>query len=615
MCGIAGWVDWQRDLRNERDMAVIERMTEALTPRGPDDQGIWAAEHTLLGHRRLIVLDPLGGIQPMIKVHHDQTYVIVYNGEIYNYRELRSKLKALGHDFVTANSDTEVLLHAYLEWGIDCVHYLNGIFAFAIWDELRQHLLLVRDRLGVKPLFYRAAPNSLLFASELKSLLAHPEVPAQVDGEGLAEILVLGPARTPGYGIFKGIREVLPGHCLLFDRNGIRTWPYWRLQSQPHLDDADTTAEKLRELLEDIAVRQLQSDVPIGTLLSGGLDSSILTALAARAVKGSPLSTFSVDYRDSSRYFVANQFETNPDGPWIQTVSKYLGTDHHSIVLDNHDLPDALPHAMQAADIPGMTDIDASLLLFCREIKKKVTVALSGECADEVFGGYPWFHNPAAASEKGFPWVRMVEQRSAFLSPEINKLIKPIEYALDRYHQARAEVPRLPGENAAEAQVREVFYLNITRFMPTLLDRKDRMSMACGLEVRVPYSDHRLVEYVWNIPWSLKNYGGLPKGILRYAAKGLLPDEVLMRQKSPYPKTHHPIYREIIKAQLEQVLNNPDSPLLNLVQPEKLLEMLRSNRLLMDKPWFGQLMGDTQYMAYLLQVNRWLEHYKVELCL
>ena len=367
MCGIAGWVDWQRDLCQDREMAVIEKMTETLIPRGPDDQGIWAADHVLLGHRRLIVLDPLGGIQPMIKVHHDQTYVIVYNGEIYNYRELRSKLKSLGHDFVAANSDTEVLLHSYIEWGINCVHYLNGIFAFAIWDESRQHLLLVRDRLGVKPLFYRAGPDSLLFASEIKSILAHPEVPAQVDGEGLAEVLVLGPTRTPGYGIFKGIREVLPGHCLLFDRNGIRTWPYWRLQSQPHLDDADTTAEKLRELLEDIAVRQLQSDVPIGTLLSGGLDSSILTALAARAVKGSPLSTFSVDYRDSSRYFVANQFETNPDGPWIQTVSKYLGTDHHSIVLDNHDLPDALPHAMQAADIPGMTDIDASLLLFCRK--------------------------------------------------------------------------------------------------------------------------------------------------------------------------------------------------------------------------------------------------------
>jgi asparagine synthase (glutamine-hydrolysing) len=615
MCGIAGWVDWQRDLRQDREMAVIERMTATLIPRGPDDQGIWAAEHTLLGHRRLIVLDPMGGTQPMINIHHGQTYVIVYNGEIYNYRELRSKLKSLGHNFVTANSDTEVLLHAYIEWGINCVRYLNGIFAFAVWDGLRQHLLLVRDRLGVKPLFYRAAPNSLLFASEIKSLLAHPEVPAEVDGEGLAEILVLGPARTPGHGIFKGIQEVLPGHCLLFDRNGIRTWPYWRLQSQPHLEDAAATAGKLREMLEDIALRQLQSDVPLGTLLSGGLDSSILTALAARGVKGSPLSTFSVDYRDSLRYFVANQFETNPDGPWIETVSKYLGTDHHSIILDNHDLAGALPQAVQAADIPGMTDIDASLLLFCREIKKDVTVALSGECADEILGGYPWFHNPQTASDSGFAWVRMVEQRSEFLSPAIKKLIRPREYTLDRYHQARSEVPRLQGENSSEARIREAFYLNITRFMPTLLDRKDRMSMACGLEVRVPYSDHRLVEYVWNIPWSLKNYGGMPKGILRHAMRGILPEEVLKRRKSPYPKTHNPIYREMVKAELEQVLNNPAAPLLNLIQPDKLLQLLKSNQPLMDKPWFGQLMGDTQYMAYLLQVNRWLEHYGVELCI
>lgn len=611
MCGIAGWLDWKKDLRQEDAVRILQKMTETLTHRGPDAGGTWSAHHVGLGHRRLIVLDPRGGAQPMTCTHEGRTYTITYNGELYNYLELRSQLQVRGHQFATRNSDTEVLLHAYIEWGAACTDRLNGIFAFAIWDEHRQSLFLCRDRLGVKPLFYRQTPDGLMFASELKALLAHPEVPAQLDREGLGEIMVMGPSRTPGHGVFRGLQELRPGFSLLGSRERVKMWPYWNLKSHPHRDGLKTTAATVRGLLEDTAARQLQSDVPVCTLLSGGLDSSILTALAARTLQHEPLHTFSVDYVDSSRYFIANQFETNPDGPWIERVSEHLGTVHHHIIIDNQELARSLVPALQASDLPGMTDIDSSLLLFCREIKKQATVALSGECADEIFGGYPWFHKPETAGTTGFPWIRQVKERSRFLSPALQDLIRPVDYAWQRFQEAREEVPRLPGEAAEDARIRELFYLNMTRFMTTLLDRKDRMSMAGGLEVRVPYSDHRLVEYVWNIPWTMKTAGGQAKGVLRQAMQGLLPQDVLWREKSPYPKSHHPLYRQSIKAELEQVLQDSSSPLLPLIQPQAVADLLQRDEPLMGQPWFGQLMGDTQYMAYLLQINRWLKHYRI----
>lgn len=613
MCGIVGWIDWNRSLNSELEIEIMEDMTAALFKRGPDASGIWTSYHVSLGHQRLIVLDPQGGAQPMSCEHKGQQCTITYNGEIYNYLELRRELESRGHVFRTRNSDTEVLVHAYMEWGFTCTDHLNGIFAFGIWDETRQLLFLARDRLGVKPLFYRHNGPALLFASELKALLAHPEVPARLDRSGLAEIFVMGPSRTPGQGVFKGINELRPGHCLVYDRSGLKSWQYWRLQSRPHADDLDETARKVRDLLEDTVQRQLQSDLPVCTLLSGGLDSSILTALAAQNLGPEKLHTFSVDYTDSSRYFAANRFETDPDNPWVDIVSTHLGTAHHHIVIDNQALALALPDALQANDLPGMTDIDTSLLLFCREIKKQATVALSGECADEIFGGYPWFHDPSTAGHNGFPWVRMVEERSGFLADDIKELIDPAGYAWQQYQLAREEVPVLPGENSEQAHIREVFYLNMTRFMTTLLDRKDRMSMACGLEVRVPFSDHRLVEYVWNIPWDIKYNGGMAKGILRRSMQGLLPAEVLMRRKSPYPKTHNPLYCQEIVGRLQEVLNDDSSPIMPLIRPEAVAQLLTGNSVLHSQPWFGQLMGETQYMAYLLQVNRWLQEYRIEI--
>ncbi|MCL6639392.1 MAG: asparagine synthase (glutamine-hydrolyzing) [Firmicutes bacterium] len=613
MCGITGWIDWDANATRQRD--TLEAMVRTLANRGPDASGIWMSDHAALGHRRLVVVDPAGGGQPMTRQLGDRVFSIVYNGELYNTLELRRELEARGHRFLTRNSDTEALLFAYMEWGPSCVERFNGIFAFAIWSEAEQSLFLARDRLGVKPLFYTRRGNLLIFGSELKAILAHPEVPPEVDDEGLAEIFVMGPSRTPGKGIFRGISELRPGYCLLHDRQGTRVRRYWSLVSREHGDDLDTTAATLRELFIDTVERQLVSDVPVCTFLSGGIDSSAITAVAATAFKRDGtgiLHTYSVDYAGNKQFFQPNRFEPNADPPWVKKVSNYFGTRHRNIVIETPDLVAALTDAVRASDLPGMADIDSSLLLFCREIKKNATVALSGESADEMFGGYPWFHSREALAAGTFPWIRMTRERARLLSPELAERIRPGEYVAERYREALDEVPRLPGEPPHDARIRELFYLNITRFMPTLLDRKDRMSMAAGLEVRVPFCDHRLAEYAWNIPWPMKTCDQKEKGILRRALTGLLPDDVLKRRKSPYPKTHNPAYLAAVRKWIIEILEDPSSPLRQLVNTRAILAMARPpDGMNFDRPWFGQLMRGPQLFAFFAQVDTWLREYKV----
>lgn len=613
MCGITGWIDWERDLT--QDSSILENMTESLALRGPDASGTWISGSCALGHRRLSVIDPQNGAQPMVRFAGDHIYSIVYNGELYNAAELRRELEARGHRFRTS-CDTEVLLVSYIEWGPDCVERLNGIFAFAVWDEPEQHLFLARDRLGVKPLFYATAGGVFIFGSEPKAILAHPKVEPAVGPEGLAEIFIVGPARTPGHGVYRELAELRPGCCLVFRRSGLKINTYWKLESKPHEDNIETTAAHVRDLLQDTVERQLVSDVPVCSLLSGGLDSSALTALAVGyydKTKQGAMSTYSVDYVDNDKHFTANVFQPNSDKPWIERISGYLGTEHRNVQFDTPELVEALIPAMQARDLPGMADIDASLLLFCREIKKNATVAISGEAADEIFGGYPWFYRDESLRADTFPWALYSRHRADLLAPEIADWIRPMDYIAKRYAEALDEVPRLRGEDANKQRMREMSYLNITRFMPTLLDRKDRMSMGAGLEVRVPFCDHRLVEYVWNIPWEIKTAGGREKGILRKALKGVLPEDVIRRKKSPYPKTHHPNYLAAVKTWLSNILDDSDSPLLPLINVRKVRELLDSDAANSNLPWFGQLMSGPQLFAYLAQVDTWLKTYRVKI--
>ncbi|WP_243291410.1 asparagine synthase (glutamine-hydrolyzing) [Bacillus sp. FJAT-47783] len=613
MCGIAGWVHMKDPLANEKKS--VSKMTETLTKRGPDDTNIWAEEHVIFGHKRLVVVDPTGGKQPMVRKKGERTYTVCYNGELYNTEDIRKELLRKGYTF-EGHSDTEVLLTAYIEWHEKCVDYFNGIFAFAVWDSHKQTLFLARDRLGVKPLFYSQKGPSLLFGSELKAILAHPDISAVVNDEGLSDVFGVGPSRSPGSGVFKGIKELRPGHALTFSREGLRLWRYWNVESNVHQDSFSETVEKIRFLLTDAVTRQLISDVPLCTFLSGGVDSSAITAIAAKAFekegKGR-LHTYSIDYEGNDEHFKANEFQPNSDTSFIQKMSSTFRTIHHNCMITQKELIEHLEEAVLVRDLPGMADVDSSLLWFCREIKQDFVVSLSGECADEIFGGYPWFHRKEDLASTGFPWMRSTEERMGLFTEEWQKRLKLKEYSIQKLRESINETPVLDGESEEETKRRQLFYINMIWFMTTLLDRKDRMSMGASLEVRVPFADHRLVEYVWNVPWEMKMHGNREKGILRKALEGTLPDEVLYRKKSPYPKTHHPEYTKRVLKWLNSILQHKDSILHELFNKKALNELMDSKGQTFQTPWFGQLMTGPQLLAFLAQVHVWFEKYRINI--
>lgn len=613
MCGVSGWVDFTRDLRNQKDS--IEKMTKTLAKRGPDETNLWVQTHAGFGHKRLIVVDPEGGRQPMTKQKEGIEYTICYNGELYNTEDIRKILLTKGYSF-KGHSDTEVLLTAYIEWAEECVNYLNGIYAFAIWDQQREQLFIGRDRLGVKPLFYTELNNGIVFASEIKAILANPGMKTELEYEGLAEIFGLGPSRTPGSGIFKGIKELRPAHAMTFSKNGLKIWRYWNVKSDVHKDNIEETAEKVRYLVTDAVTRQLVSDVPLSTFLSGGLDSSIITAIAAQGFKDQgkgQLHTYSIDYEGNDQFFKANEFQPNADEKWINIVTNEFNTKHHFKTISQQQLVKDLTEAVHVRDCPGMADIDSSLLWFCKEIKQDFVVGLSGECADEIFGGYPWFHRKEDLERPSFPWMRSINERNNLLRADWQQRLNLKDYVIEKYNQAIQETPRLDGESPEEAKRRELFYINMTHFMTTLLDRKDRMSMGASLEVRVPFADHRLVEYVWNIPWDIKMVHGREKGILRKAFEGILPEEVLYRKKSPYPKTHNPEYTLAVQQQLRDILTDKSTVLYELFNRDLLNQLVESGGNSFKEPWFGQLMSGPQLLAYFIQLDIWFKDYNINI--
>lgn len=609
MCGITGMVTWQEDVA--RYQADLKRMQAVLSNRGPDQQGIYQDTHCAMAHTRLAVIDVERGKQPMTRQTATETYTLVYNGELYNTPELREELRKEGAVFTT-HCDTEVVLQAYLHWGAACTERFNGIFAFAVWEQQAQRLFLARDRIGVKPLFYAEIPGGLVFASEIKALLQHPAVPHTIDKHGIAQILLLGPGRSAGCGVFQTIKEVKQAHCGYATETGISLVPYWKLQAKPHTDNMEQTIEQVRELVKDAATRQMVSDVPIGTFLSGGLDSSLLSSLANQVLKkrGEVLHTFSVDYKDNDRYFQKSHFQPNSDPDYIRAMMDYLQCQHHWTVLDTPQLAAALIPAMQARDLPGMVDVDSSLYLFCGAIKEQVTVALSGECADELFGGYPWYRDPNIRERDGFPWAQSTDYRMQFLREEFAEQIDGAAFVSQAYQETIQQADTLPEDSPLERRMRQMMLLNLDWFMQTLLDRKDRMSMANALEVRVPFCDYRIAEYLYNVPWEMKEYKGYEKGLLRAAMQDYLPEKVLWRKKSPYPKTHNPNYLQAVRAMLAAILQDPKAPLFQLVKREAIEQLLLQPS---GVQWYGQLMAYPQTIAYFVQMNAWLQAYDVKI--
>jgi asparagine synthase (glutamine-hydrolysing) len=615
VCGITGWLERGRELEREREL--VERMTETMICRGPDEGGVWISGPIALGHRRLSIIDIEGGKQPMVADHEgDRTLAtLTFCGEVYNYRELRAELAAHGHEFRT-DSDTEVVLRAYLQWGTDFARRLNGMFAIGIWDAVREELILVRDRMGVKPLYYYPTPNGVLFGSEPKAILANPRARRSVDRTGLCEALDM--VKTPGLSVFSGMHEVIPGEIVRFGATAVNRSRYWTLEAAPHTDTREQTVAHVRELLEDIVARQLISDVPVCTLLSGGLDSSAITALAARVLEREGrgrVNSFSVDFEGAPDGFQPDAVRGAPDAPFVRELAAHVGTDHREILLDSAGLSDPAVRAavLRATDVPPAFwgDMWPSLYLLFRAVREHSTVALSGEAADELFGGYLWFHRPEAVDATTFPWLTSGSARyfggTSLLDRGLLEKLDITGYRAERYADALTEVPVLTGESDSARRMREVSYLALTRFVQTLLDRKDRMSMAVGLEARVPFCDHRLVEYVFNTPWEMKAFDGREKSLLRAAAADLLPTSILERKKTPYPATQDTAYEAALRAEMAEVLADANAP----VHP--LLDRARVGKV-MDRSLGGTSLPYSRGgLEMALWLNRWLSAYDVTL--
>ncbi|MFF3073283.1 asparagine synthase (glutamine-hydrolyzing) [Kitasatospora sp. NPDC057936] len=610
MCGITGWASFHQDLR--RSTPVIEAMTATMALRGPDAGGVWTGAHAALGHRRLAVIDIEGGAQPMADRPEQPHVVLTYSGEVYNHHELRERLRSSGHRFET-RSDTEVVLRAYLEWGDALVDHLEGMYAFAIWDERRERLLLVRDRLGVKPLFWAAVDGGLAFGSEPKALFAHPELTPTVDADGLREAYSL--LFNTGPTVWAGVREVHPGGLLVLDRDGIRERRYWDLAAHPHTDDPETTKERVRELVDRAARSQLEADVPLCSLLSGGLDSTVVTALVADELRlregpQARLRSYAVDYSDQAEQFTGDVLRTGHDTPFATEAGAFIGTDHSTVILDPRALldPDQRRAVVVARDSPiGVGDMDTSLYLLFGEIRRHSTVALSGEAADEVFGGYPWFHNPKALAAQAFPWLLVTGDAAAMpLNPELAARLRIPEFRADTYRSALTAVPHLDDETPAEHRQRELQHLSLTRWLRQLLHRKDRLSMAQGLEVRVPYCDHRLVEYAFNAPWAMKNHDGREKSLLRDVGRGIAPDSVLWRPKNHYPATHHADYNRGLQHLAREAL---DAPHVRDIADETVVKTA------LDTPAEELQWGHRLRLERVVDLALWLDHHRPALAL
>ncbi|MFG2502960.1 asparagine synthase (glutamine-hydrolyzing) [Streptomyces sp. NPDC048441] len=612
MCGITGWVSFDRDLRTAA--GALDAMTETMSCRGPDDRGTWIEGPAGLGHRRLAIIDLPGGRQPMTVRTPRGTVALVYSGETYNFTELRRELTGRGHRFTT-ESDTEVVLRGYLEWGEAVAERLNGMYAFAVWDGRHDRLVMIRDRMGIKPFYYYETPDGVLFGSEPKAILANPLARARVTLDGLRELSAL--VKTPGHAVWDGMREVEPGTVVTVDRSGLRRHVYWQLETRPHPDGREESIARVRELLEDIVRRQLVSDVPRCTLLSGGLDSSAMTALAARqlAKAGESVRSFAVDFAGQSENFVADELRGTPDTPYVHDVAEASGTEHRDIVLDSQALadPEVRARMIGARDLPmGFGDMDASLYLLFKAIREHSTVALSGESADEVFGGYLQFFDEGARNADTFPWlVRFAEHfgdDAGVLRPDLTAALDLPAYIQDGYDTAVAGIRRLDGESDFEFRMRKISHLHLTRFVRILLDRKDRASMAVGLEVRVPFCDHRLVEYVYNAPWSLKSFDGREKSLLREATADVLPRSVYDRVKSPYPSTQDPQYAIALQGHVKDLLTEPAHPVFDLVDRDRVARAARS-----EAPRITQ--ASRRGLERTLDLALWLEMYKPEISL
>ena len=591
-------------------MKILSHMIDSMKMRGPDEQDYIINDNCCLAHSRLSVIDLVTGGQPFTINENGYKIYIIYNGEIYNHVELKKELISYGYKFRTS-SDTEVIGKAYLHWGNDFVKKLNGIFAIAIYERNTNTLALYRDRFGVKPLYYTFLRNTIIFASRIDTLFEYPGVKPKINSDSFNNIFAIGPAKSPSSGVFAGVNELLPGHYMIYGPYGKTVRKYFRLKSMPMYDSYEEILEKTEYLLKDSIEKQMLSDVPICTFLSGGVDSSFVTAICAGKLD-KPLDTFSFEFESNDKYFQSNSFQPSLDREYVEIMRNYLHSNHTVLTISTNKVFELLEKSVDSRCLPTMADVDSSLLYFCNEVSDTHKVVLTGECADEIFGGYPWFYNISPDDGYMFPWSKDIVFRKSVLNREFAGLLNMEKFVQNEYRQTLLDIDFLPGESSEDKNIRKITYFNIRYFMQTLLDRMDRTSMNCGLEARVPFADHRLVEYVYNIPWKYKFKNQKRKHVLAEVARRYLPSEIVERKKSPYPKTYNPLYDTLVSERAKEVLTDPSSPLRPYLNMQCVEELIK-NAPLYDNPWFGQLMGSTQMLAYLIQTDYWMKKYSLSL--
>ncbi|KAN0003704.1 hypothetical protein ACTFIZ_009880 [Dictyostelium cf. discoideum] len=628
MCGISGWVDWSNKNDLLKEVTMIQRMNQSVYHRGPEEGGIWKSSDALFGHRRLCVIDAAGGKQPMIYKKGDKSIVLCFNGELYNFQDLRNELISLGNQF-KSHSDTEVILMSYIQWGEQCVKKFNGMFAVAIFDEENQKLFLARDHLGVKPLFYCTRGDSILFGSEMKVLLSNNKlVKPEVDKEGVAQLFYLGAFRTPDIGcVFKDIHEVSAGNSITFNKslnndndNNISFTTtgqkeYWNLKCLPHTDDVHQTSKKLRGLIQGALSRQLVSDVPITFLLSGGLSSSVLVSLASSLsesslpepcpINGSSvLKTFSCEFENDDNDY-KEEIE-GPKKPWVEKVVNNVQSNHISTQCNVDNLLNTISLPMKARDLPSFSKWETPLRLMLNKVKEHGVVLISDEGSDEIFSGYEWFRKQSVLNMDRLPWIGNIYNNiNNFLKDQILEQVDFMKYGEQVYQNAIKNMPLLQGEDETQAKQRVASWLFIKYFLVYMLEREDRTSMSQSLEVRVPYCDYNLVEYCWNIPYHMKSIDNIEKGILRRSMYSQLPIDILTHTKDNFPlSVKDKNFFISICSLLEIELNNPSSPILNFIKKESIMEIIKNKY---DEKY--QTYQNQSVIEHLLQVNTWIIEY------
>lgn len=628
MCGFCGVLNFDGQAPVDRE--GLAAMTATLRHRGPDDLGSFLSGPVGLGHRRLSIIDLETGHQPLS--NEDGSIWIVYNGELYNYREIRANLEKAGHRFAT-QSDTEVIVHAYEEYGVDCLQAMNGMFAFAIWDSRRRRLVLARDRIGIKPLYYARLPGCLLFGSEVKALLAHPQLERRLDITALNLYLSLEYVPTP-YSIFAGVNKLPPGHFLIVEDSDAHLERYWDLRldkSEPLATKTltDCTAE-LRQILHDAVKMELIADVPVGVLLSGGIDSSAVAAMMTRA-SNRPVPSFSIAFDDPS-------FD---ESAHARLVAQHLGTEHHEFPLSADTALSMLPQIAAGLDEPlGDSSIIPTYCL-SRFTKEHVKVALGGDGGDELFGGYstlqahrlanyylrlapgwlrrlvdPWVLEklPVSFDNLSFDFklrrflrdyslpavVRHHRWLGSFTPEEKTQLLGPLT------GECREEVVDLVEHHTRQARTQDplnqVLYCDLKLYLEgDILVKVDRASMANSLEVRVPLLNRLLVEYAAYLPHSFKLRGLTTKFLLRQALKGFLPESILRRGKKGF---NVPVAKWLagpLKPLMEELLSPHYLQQQGLFQPDYVETLIREHQ--------ARYRDHRKLLWTLLAFQLWFEHW------